>query len=238
MKLSITLTLATIASMCIGSEARIGGGEKYEIYVSNTCHNDVTAREQNKNQGSVVKASSCKLWDSGTTESLQSFVFDTQSNKAGTGSVQCQKKPNPYECQQFMMHKKLPDNACVIKVPSSMCDDRKLEDDTTAASGNSTYTVFVAVKPSIWSVGTKAGLIDEYDKSPISAIDVGGDVTCAQVGVGIISDEVSYFIIEHPGSGDFVSSTANCADIGNSNNDKCQLPDGTDLPDNACVILG
>jgi hypothetical protein len=112
--------------LSIGSEARIGGGEKYEIYVSNTCHNDVTAREQNKNQGSVVKASSCKLWDSGTTESLQSFFFDTQSNKAGTGSVQCQKKPNPSECQQFMtrvMHKQLPDNACVINVPSSMCDD-------------------------------------------------------------------------------------------------------------------
>ena len=117
-------------------------------------------------------------------------------------------------------------------------NDRKLEDDTTAASGNSTYTVFVAVKPSIWSVGTKAGLIDEYDKSPISAIDVGGSVTCAQVGVGVISDEVSYYIIEHPGSGDFTSSTANCADIGNSNNAKCQLPDGKDLPDNACVILG
>jgi len=129
MKLSITLTLATLASISVGSEARIGGGEKYEIYVANTCHNDVTAREQNKHQGSVVKASSCKLWDSGTTKSLQSFIFDTQSNKAGTGSVQCQKKPNPYECQQFMMHKKLPDNACVIKVPSSMCDDRKLEDD-------------------------------------------------------------------------------------------------------------
>ena len=126
MKFSTTFTLATIALLSIGSEARIGGGEKYEIYVSNTCHNDVTAREQNKNQGSVVKASSCKLWDSGTTESLQSFFFDTQSNKAGTGSVQCQKKPNPSECQQFMtrvMHKQLPDNACVINVPSSMCDD-------------------------------------------------------------------------------------------------------------------
>ena len=132
MKLSITLILATIASMTIGSEARIGGGEKYDIYVSNTCHNEVTAREQNQNQGVVVKASSCKLWDSDTTESSKSFFFDTQSNKAGTGSVRCQKIPNPYECQQFMMHKKLPDNACVITVPSSMCDDRKLEDDTTA----------------------------------------------------------------------------------------------------------
>ena len=63
MKLSVTLTLATIASMYVGSEARIGG-EKYEIYITNTCHNNVTAREQNKNQGSVVTASSCKLWDS------------------------------------------------------------------------------------------------------------------------------------------------------------------------------
>ena len=124
MKFSNTFTLATLALLSIGSEARIGGGEKYEIYVTNTCHNDVTAREQNKHHGSVVKASSCKLWDSGTTESLQSFFFDTQSNKVGTGSVQCQTKPNPSECQQFMMHKKLPDNACVIKVPVSMCDDR------------------------------------------------------------------------------------------------------------------
>lgn len=75
--------------------------------------------------------------------------------------------------------------------------------------------MFVVVSPN-YPVGTKAGLIDEYDKSPFSAIDVGGGVICAQVGVGIIPDEVNYFIIEQPGSGEFTSGTANCADIGNS----------------------
>ena len=118
-------------------------------------------------------------------------------------------------------------------------NDRKLEDDTTAASGNSTYTVFVAVDPSWgWSVGTKVGLVDQIDKTPIlsSVNDIGGNVTCAQVGKDIEGDVVSYFIIEHPGTGDFMSNDRNCAEIGSSNNFKCQLPDGKALPDNACVI--
>ena len=109
-------------------------------------------------------------------------------------------------------------------------NDRQLEDDTTAASGNSPYTVFIAVNTTKWPVGTQVGLLDE-NKHPISRNDVGGDVTCLQVGDVVIPDDVHYFITW---VGGFIPRDANCTNIGNSNHAKCQLPD---LPENACVIM-
>ena len=110
-------------------------------------------------------------------------------------------------------------------------NDRQLEDDTTAASGNSPYAVFIAVDSnSNYPVGTKVGLLDK-NKHPISRNDVGGDVTCVQVGDGVLPDDVHYFITW---VGGFIPKNANCADIGNSNNAKCDL---LNLPKNACVIV-
>ena len=252
MKFSTTFTLATLASLSNGTHARIGG-EKYEIFVRNSCLNDVNARDardQSMNQKShVIKASSCKLWDSGTTESLQAFSFtDTQSNKFGTDNVQCEKKHNNYECQQFMKQKKLPDNACVITVPASMCDEGKMPPlpppvtppPVTPAptlmplySGVMPYTVFVANTKIRTTI--QAGLIDYNDDNPMSYNDVKGG-ECVKIGENVYQDAPTYFTMNpKDGSGGLiVDEVADCEYIGNSNNHACDLPN---LPENACVIL-
>ena len=109
-------------------------------------------------------------------------------------------------------------------------NDRRLEDDITAASGTSPYTVFIVVSDKYLQIRTQVGLLDE-NKRPISRNDVGGDVTCVQVGDGVLPDDVHYFITW---VGGFIPKNANCADIGNSNNAKCDL---LNLPKNACVIV-
>ena len=111
-------------------------------------------------------------------------------------------------------------------------NDRRLEDDITAASGTSPYTVFIVVSDKYLQIRTQVGLLDE-NKRPISRNDVGGDVTCVQVGDGVIPDDVHYFIGQ-PDMRGFIPGNANCAKIGNSNNAECDL---LNLPKNACVIV-
>ena len=106
-----------------------------------------------------------------------------------------------------MMHKKLPDNACVIEVPTSMCDEMPpLPPPVTPPptlmplhSGVMPYTVFVA---NTQKRPFQARLIDGNDK-PLSYNDVnGGD--CVKLGEKVYTDAVTYFTNPKDGLGGII----------------------------------
>jgi len=118
MKFTTAINTIMMMASYTATEARVGGKD-YQIYIVNTCNNQVTVMSENRYKSMDFDGQSCKLWDPhGDNNTFLNYV--TPSNQLASGTSNCQSMGG-IDRDKCNLNE-LPEDACFIVAPDNICD--------------------------------------------------------------------------------------------------------------------
>jgi len=171
MKFTTAINTIMMFASYTATEARVGGKD-YQIYIVNTCNNQVTVMSENRYKSMDFIGQSCQLWDPhGDNNTFLNYV--TPSNQLASGTSNCQSMGGIDRDKCNL--KDLPEDACFIVAPDNICDKTPPVSVTTKPSSAPTAApISTPSKPTSGIPPRSLFLLNKSDRDQQAGILTGG----------------------------------------------------------------